>query len=93
MDLSVFPQVASITVICFVIGQAVKTLDFLNTKYIPVIVLMLGLVMGIAGHFIGIPGLIEANLFDAAAIGAVSGLASSGVYSAYQNLVGKYDNC
>lgn len=92
MDLSAFPQIASITVICFVIGQALKTIDRLPTKYIPAIILCGGLLLGLLGHLCGAPGLVDANVLDAMAIGAISGLGSSGIYSAYQNLAGKYES-
>ena len=76
--------VSAITVICGLIGQAVKASP-LDNKYIPVIVGACGCALGIVGRLFieGFPG---ENLLAAAAIGIVSGLASTGVHQAYSQL-------
>ena len=70
-------SVAAITVVCYLIGMAVKA-SGLNDKWIPVIVGVSGLVLGVAGMFI-IPDYPAKDYITAAAVGIVSGLAATGV--------------
>lgn len=70
-------SVAAITVICYLIGMAVKASGIEN-KWIPVIVGVSGLVLGIAGMFI-IPDYPATDYITSAAIGVVSGLAATGI--------------
>lgn len=76
--------VTAITVICGLIGQAVKVSP-LDSKYIPVIVGACGCALGIIGQLFinGFPG---DSLLTAAAIGIASGLASTGAHQAYAQL-------
>lgn len=76
--------VTAITVICGLIGQAVKVSP-LDNKYIPVIVGACGCVLGMIGQLFisGFPG---DSLLSAAAIGIASGLASTGAHQAYAQL-------
>lgn len=69
--------------ICLCIGYAIKqSLDFINNKYIPVIMLVVGT---------GINIMINLPNFNAIIVlsGMVSGLASTGLYEAMRNLVDK----
>jgi len=68
--------VAAITVICYFVGQVVKASP-LDNKWIPVIVGLLGLCLGIAGMFI-MPDFPANDLVTAAAVGVVSGLGATG---------------
>lgn len=70
-------SVAAITVVCYLIGMAVKA-SGLNDKWIPVIVGVSGLVLGVAGMFI-IPDYPANDYITAAAVGIVSGLAATGI--------------
>ena len=76
--------VTAITVICGLIGQAVKVSP-LDSKYIPVIVGVCGCALGIIGQLFinGFPG---DSLLTAAAIGIASGRASTGAHQAYAQL-------
>lgn len=82
MDITSFGigSVAVITIICYLIGQAVKVTP-LDNKYIPVIV-------GVCGGLLGIPGMMfmpdfpATDYMTAVAIGIVSGLAATGVNQA-----------
>lgn len=73
-----FATVAGITVICFLIGMAVKASP-LDDKFIPIIV-------GICGGCLGVTGLFTmadfpaANVIDAVAVGIASGLAATGLH-------------
>lgn len=70
-------SVAAITVICYLIGMGVKA-SGLDNKWIPVIMGIAGLVLGIAGMFI-IPDYPAKDYITSAAVGIVSGLAATGI--------------
>ena len=72
--------VASITVICLLIGQAVKATKIDNT-WIPIICGVSGLILGIVGMFI-MPDFPASDYLTAAAVGVVSGFAATGLNQA-----------
>ena len=88
MDLSSFgiTGVAVITVICFLVGQAVKVTG-LDNKYIPVIVGAAGGVLGVVGMLV-MPDFPAADYLTAVAVGIVSGLAATGINQVYKQLSG-----
>lgn len=69
-------SVAAITVICYLIGMAIKA-SGLDNNWIPVIMGVCGLVLGIAGMHV-IPDYPAHDYITAAAVGIVSGLAATG---------------
>ena len=79
MDISVFgiASVAVITVICYLIGMAVKATAIEN-KWIPIIVGVSGGVLGVVGMLI-MADFPATDYLTAVAVGIVSGLASTGV--------------
>lgn len=79
MDISGFgiASVAVITVICYLIGMAVKTTAIEN-KWIPIIVGVSGGVLGVVGMLI-MADFPATDYLTAVAVGIVSGLASTGV--------------
>ena len=70
-------SVAAITVICYLAGQFVKV-SGLDNKYIPVIVGVLGGILGVVGLYI-MPDFPAGDLVTAVAVGIVSGLAATGI--------------
>ena len=70
-------SVAAITVICYLIGMGVKA-SGLDNKWIPVIMGVAGLVLGIVGMFI-IADYPAKDYIASAAVGIVSGLAATGI--------------
>ena len=70
-------SVAAITVICYLIGMGVKA-SGLDNKWIPVIMGVAGLVLGIVSMFI-IPDYPAKDYITSAAVGIVSGLAATGI--------------
>lgn len=70
--------VAGITVICMLVGQIVKN-SKLNSKWIPCIVGGFGGMLGILGLYI-MPNFPATEVVTAAAVGIISGLASTGAY-------------
>ena len=76
--------VAAITVICLLIGQAVKA-SAVDSKWIPIICGVCGLILGIAAMYI-MPDFPATDYITAAAIGIVSGLAATGANQAVKQL-------
>lgn len=72
--------VAAITVIAYLIGQGVKASGLAN-KWIPIICGAVGLLLGIVAMYI-MPDFPANDPITAAAIGAVSGFAATGVNQA-----------
>lgn len=85
MDLSVLTQYLSIVVvgICLCAGFVIKnSLDFIPNKYIPLIMLILGLVINVSMNLNGINA-------EVILTGMFSGLASTGLYEMFKNLIYK----
>lgn len=70
-------SVAAITVICYLAGQFVKV-SGLDNKYIPVIVGVLGGILGVVGLYI-MPDFPAGDIVTAVSVGIVSGLAATGI--------------
>ena len=69
--------------ICLCCGYVIKnSLDFINNKYIPAIMLVIGTTVNI---IINIPNINEIVVLS----GMISGLASTGLYEAMRNLIKK----
>lgn len=86
MDISVLTQYLSLVVvgICLCVGYIIKnSLDFIPNKYIPLIMGVLGLVINI---LINLSTGITAEVILG---GLFSGLASTGLYEMFRNLVEK----
>ena len=79
-------SVAAITVIAYLIGEAVKVTT-LDNKFIPVICGVVGAAMGVLGMVI-MPDFPATDYITAAAVGIVSGLAATGVNEAVKQLYG-----
>lgn len=80
--------VAAITMICYLIGMAVKNVERLDNKWIPTICGVSGLILGIIGLFI-MPDFPANDYITAASVGAFSGLAATGVNQAVKQITGK----
>ena len=83
-------SVAAITVVCWLIGQAVKA-SGLDNKWIPIICGVCGAVLGVAGMFI-MPDYPAKDYITAVAVGIVSGLAATGINQAVKQLAGGEKN-
>lgn len=92
MDLSSLgiASVAAITVVCWLIGQAVKA-SGLDNKWIPIICGVCGAVLGVAGMFI-MPDYPANDYITAVAVGVVSGLAATGINQVAKQLAGGTSN-
>ncbi len=86
MDLTVLTQYLSIAIvgICLCVGYVIKnSLDFIPNKYIPLIMLVLGTIINI---LMNLRTGITADVF---LTGMFSGLASTGMYEMFRNLINK----
>lgn len=70
--------VAAITAIVYVIGIIIKNTN-IDNKWIPAISGVAGILLGIVAFVISIPDFPASDIITAAAVGAVSGLAATGV--------------
>ena len=84
MDFSLFGifGVASIAVICYLVGMGAKVSP-LDDKYIPVIVGVVGGILGVVG-FKCMAGYPADDILTAIAVGIVSGLSATGVNQIYK---------
>ena len=84
MDFVGIASVSVITVICYLIGEAVK-LAPLDNKWIPVICGVCGGALGVVAMFI-MADFPAQDYLTAAAVGIVSGLAATGVNQTLKQL-------
>lgn len=77
--------VAAVTALCYIVGLIVKA-SGLDNKWIPIICGVSGVVLGLVSLYIGVPDFPAADPLTAAAVGAVSGLAATGVDQAVKQL-------
>lgn len=84
MDFLDFTSLPAITVLCYMIAQAVKA-TALDNKWLPVICGLCGAVLGcVAMHIM--PEFPAGDYITASAIGAMSGLVATGVNQVYKQL-------
>lgn len=76
-------NVAVITVLVYLIAVGIKATP-LDNKWLPVICGVSGIILGLAALYLGMPDFPAHDPINAAAIGAVSGLAATGI-----NQIGK----
>lgn len=76
--------VASITVICYLVGMGAKA-TALDNKYIPAICGVCGALLGVAG-MMTMPDFPASDPITALAVGIVSGLAATGVNQVIKQL-------
>lgn len=77
-------SVAAITVICYLVAQAVKATS-LDNKWLPIISGTVGGILGVIGLYV-MPDFPSNDILTAVAIGIVSGLAATGINQIYKQL-------
>lgn len=87
MELMGIMGVAGITVICYLVAEAVKQTPLAN-KWLPSICGLCGALLGIVGLFF-MPGFPAEDIITALAVGIVSGLAATGGYEALKQIFKK----
>lgn len=79
-----FAAVPAIVVLCMLIAQVLKLWTPLDNSHLPAVCGLLGLLFGVGCYYL-VPGYIPAeNVIIAAAIGAVSGWAATGIHQTYK---------
>ena len=84
-------SVAAITVICYLVGQAVKA-SGVDNKWIPIIVGICGGVLGVVALVTGLPEFPAGDPLTAVAVGIVSGLAATGANQAVKQIKENKEN-
>lgn len=86
MDFSMFGivGVAAIAVICYLVGMGVKVSP-LDDKFIPIIVGVVGGLLGVVGYYC-MDGYPATDILTAIAVGIVSGLSATGANQIYKQL-------
>lgn len=84
MELSFLNSYINLVVlgICLCVGYAIKQIGFVRNKYIPSIMLFLGLITNVVMNLPNINAVVVLG-------GMISGLASTGLYEAMRNLIEK----
>lgn len=77
--------VPAITIICYLVGLGVKASP-LKEKFIPIIVGIVGGIIGTVAFLTGMPNFPANDVITAIAVGIVSGLASTGINQIYKQL-------
>lgn len=84
-------SIGAITVIAYLVGVAVKNINAIPNKFIPLICGVTGAIFGIVGMFV-MPDFPATDIVNALAIGIVSGLAATGINQIGKQLSGQTDD-
>lgn len=87
MDFSTVGTCLAIVVITYLLGMGAKASSIVKDELIPVIVGIVGGILGVVGMYV-IPDFPATNVMDAVAVGIVSGLASTGANQVYKQMKG-----
>ena len=85
MDILGIAAIPAITVICFLIAEAIKA-TALDNKWLPVICGALGGILGVVALYISPEIIPSTDVLTSIAIGIVSGLAATGAHQVYKQL-------
>ena len=80
-------SVAAITVICYLVAQAIKATP-LENKWLPIICGAVGGGLGVVGFYV-MPDFPADDIITAVSVGIVSGLAATGAHQIYKQLKGE----
>ena len=84
MDILGIAAIPVITVICFLVAEAVKATR-LDNKWLPIICGVFGGALGVVALYV-MPDFPAVDVLTAIAIGIVSGLAATGAHQIYKQL-------
>lgn len=88
VDIAQMGTVLAIVVICYLVGILSKQLPKVKDEMIPVIVGVVGGILGVVGMYV-MPEFPANDVLNAIAVGIVSGLASTGVNQVYKQLLAR----
>lgn len=84
MDILGITGVAAIAVICYLVGMGLKAWDTFDDRKIPVIMGVIGGVLGIVAYFLTPQLLPVDDILSSIAVGIVSGFTATGVNQIYK---------
>lgn len=84
MEMLGIAAIPAITIICFLVAEAVKA-TALDTKWLPIICGVCGGILGVVALKV-MPEFPAVDVLTAIAIGIVSGLAATGAHQVYKQL-------
>ena len=87
MEMLGIAAIPAITIICFLIAEAVKATE-LDNKWLPIICGACGGILGVVALKV-MPEFPAVDILTAVAIGIVSGLAATGAHQVYKQLSDK----
>lgn len=87
MEMLGIAAIPAITIICFLVAEAVKA-TALDTKWLPIICGVCGGILGVVALKV-MPEFPAVDVLTAIAIGIVSGLAATGAHQVYKQLSDK----
>lgn len=90
IDITQVGTALAIVVIAYLVGLAAKAIKVIPDKAIPIIVGIVGGILGVIGMYV-IPDFPANDVLNAIAVGIVSGLASTGVNQVYKQVTKKDD--
>ena len=85
MEFSQVGTCVAIVVICYLAGIGAKLIPVIKDNYIPVVVGIVGGILGVVGMYV-IPDFPANDVLNAIAVGIFSGLASTGVNQIYKQV-------
>ena len=85
MDFSQVGTCVAIVVLYYLAGIGAKLIPVIKDNYIPVVVGIVGGILGVVGMYV-IPDFPANDVLNAIAVGIVSGLASTGVNQIYKQV-------
>lgn len=85
-------SVASITVVAYLAGLAVKASPWNNNQLIPLVCGSVGGLFGLLGYFIHMENFLVGDPISALAVGIVSGLSATGINQMSKQLSSIYKN-
>ncbi len=86
MELFGIGAVASITVVSYLAGLAVKASPWKNNQLIPLVCGSVGGIFGVLGYYIHLENFLVSDPITAFAVGIVSGLSATGIDQASKQL-------
>lgn len=84
MDILGITGVAAIAVICYLVGMGLKAWDAFDDRKIPVIMGVIGGVLGIVAYFLTPQLLPVDDILSSIAVGIVSGFSATAINQAYK---------
>lgn len=79
-------SVAAITVIAYIFGILCKAIDSIDDKWIPVIVGVVGAILGAVAFVTKMPDFPAEDIITGIAVGIVSGLSATGINQVFKQL-------